>query len=233
MPIIMESLPVIPIVFITDEEYTIPTSVAITSLISNKSPETIYEIHILVNRVSEESQNKLKEENRKNVSINIIEISPDDVLQTDSSAYSNESHVTVTSLIKFAIPELFRQHEKMLYLDGDTLVKSDLTELFNEDIWDVYAAVVKDMRPMVSYYPQQTVRIGTAHKSYFNTGMMLLNTRLMRKDGISGKLSQYRIEGPNCFMDQDAFNYVFGERVRYIDFKFNLTYSNYESYPFD
>ena len=48
----------IPIVFITDSNYVLPTAVAINSLIQNKKEQNIYKIFILHNNLSEEYQQK-------------------------------------------------------------------------------------------------------------------------------------------------------------------------------
>lgn len=62
---------------------------------------------------------------------------------------------------------------------------------------------------------------------------MLLNLDLIRKEGLTKRLIEYRKNGINYFMDQDAYNNVFGENVRYIDYTYNFTYSNYEYYSFE
>ena len=51
---------IIPIAFISDEGYAIPTATAITSIISNKKPENIYDIYIICNDLSRSNNNYIQ-----------------------------------------------------------------------------------------------------------------------------------------------------------------------------
>ena len=51
----------IPVVLISDDNFIMPTCVAITSLIVNKKPETEYDIYIIMAECSDESYAKIKE----------------------------------------------------------------------------------------------------------------------------------------------------------------------------
>ena len=223
----------IPIVFVTDENYVMRTSVALTSIIVNKQPGVIYDAFILTDCISAKSKNKLESLSLPDFRVKIINMDRDKISNVGGSNVPSAIHVSSASLFKFIIPELFDGYEKILYLDGDVIIKHDLSALFGIDISRVYAAVVKDMKPMISYQPSQTDKLGVDHTAYFNTGMMLLNLDLLRKDGISDKLIEYRTNELNYFMDQDAFNCVFRENVLYVDYSFNFTYSNFQYYSFN
>jgi hypothetical protein len=67
----------ISIVFICDNKFVIPTSVAITSLIANKQPKTCYEIYIIVDNVDKDNLKKLYAFSSSQVAINIIEACSD------------------------------------------------------------------------------------------------------------------------------------------------------------
>lgn len=229
----MEGGESIPVVFITDDDYVMPTSVAITSLIFNKHEETSYHIFILTDGISGDNEIKLRSLEKTGIRIELIKIDRENLPDLGQSNISPSIHVSTAATFKFLIPDLFKNYCKILYLDGDVLIKSDLTELYNTDISEVYAAAVKDMMPVVGYLIPHTKKLGINNRDYFNSGMMLLNLNLMRNDGIGEALFKYRKNELNLFMDQDAFNYVFGDRVKYIDFKFNLTYLNYKYFSFE
>ncbi len=223
----------IPLVFITDEKYSMPTSVAITSLISNKLKDTAYSIYILADCISKDSEYKFKKMKTDDVTISIINMDEAILKKIGKSNVPDSIHVSRAALYKFQIPNLFPDIEKIIYLDGDVLVKSDLTDLYSIDLSGKYAATVDDMKAMIGYQPSQMVKLGISNFHYFNTGMMLLNLKELRNNNVSTKLEEYRISGINYFMDQDAFNVVFENHILPIDFKFNLTYSNYEYYSFN
>lgn len=223
----------IPLVYISDDNYSMPTAVSIASLIKNKHRDSTYRIYILADRISDKNKGLLKSLQTKGVKIEIMPMESNDVLKMGRSNIPASIHVTEAALYKFLIPELFGEYSKILYLDGDTLILSDLNEIFQIDIRDRYAAVVKDMKPMVTYQPNQNEKLNVCHQAYFNTGMMLFNLDKCRADRIVSKLIEYRSKGINYFMDQDAFNVVLDEQVEYVPYKYNMIFSNYEYYSFE
>ena len=56
-----EQMRTIPIGMISDDNFIMPTCVAVTSMICNKNPEISYIIYILMAECSEESKKKLIE----------------------------------------------------------------------------------------------------------------------------------------------------------------------------
>lgn len=146
----------------------------------------------------------------KNVIVNIIDV--------DSEKYSglekSYSSVSKSSLLKFSIPDFLQEIDKALYVDGDILVLKDISKIFEYDISDVYAAVIKDG-------PKDKIEGGKKHAyygepKYFNSGVMYLNLKKMREDKMSHKLIDFRLNEYNYFMDQDAFNQVFNGKVKYL-----------------
>lgn len=223
----------IHVVFITDDNFVMPTSVAITSMILNKREETSYRVHILTDGISDANELKLKSLECFRIDINLIEMNREELQEIGRSNISDSIHVPVTSMFKFFIPDLFKDHDKILYLDGDVLVRDDLTELYSTDVSEVYAAVVSDMKPVVGYLIPHMKKLGIDNESYFNSGVMLLNLDRLREDDVSKKLFEYRKNKINLFMDQDALNYALGHNVRYVDVRFNFTYSSYNYFLFE
>lgn len=201
------------IVFICDEEYAIPTAVAIKSIEeTNKGKKSIY---IVSPSLKEETKLFLKSLENNSTSINVL------IYKKEVKEFAIQGlHVSPAAIIKFDLPHIFRDKNKILYLDSDILVRGDITPLFSIDIENNYAAVVKDFKPL-TYKPSQLVKLNVFHTAYFNSGVMLLNLEKLRKDGIRDKLYKYRASGINYFMDQDALNVIFAENVKYLDLKWN------------
>ena len=201
------------IVFICDEEYAIPTAVAIKSIEeTNNGKKSIY---IVSPSLKEETKLFLKSLENNSTSINVL------IYKKEVKEFAIQGlHVSPAAIIKFDLPHIFRNKNKILYLDSDILVRGDITPLFSIDIENNYAAVVKDFKPL-TYKPSQLVKLNVFHTAYFNSGVMLLNLEKLRKDGIKDKLYKYRASGINYFMDQDALNVIFAENVKYLDLKWN------------
>ena len=205
----------IPVVFICDDHYAFPTGVAILSLLRNKKHTTRYEIFVLGRTLSKESRQLLESFG------SIVHVLHCDDVKIEQYANTHQ-YVSSAALLKFDIPQLLPDRDKVLYLDSDVLVLGDLSELFATPIEDCYAAVVKDL--LGTHY---TFHTRTGVSSYFNSGVLLLNTKRMRDEGISAKLLENKSNHPwKMLMDQDAFNVTFSERVIWLHPRYNMMYGN-------
>jgi lipopolysaccharide biosynthesis glycosyltransferase len=218
------------VAFIADNNYFLPTYVAIYSLIRNKNDKLKIDIYILSAGLSVDNVILLKKLQINDVAVKII-----DIYEDNSRFVINKKdfHVSTAAILKFNLPTILKELDRVLYLDGDIIVRSDLSILYNESLDGIYAAVVKDIKPTIKYKPSILDKLSIkSHRHYFNSGMMLLNLEAMRRDDVSTKLFQYREFGINFFMDQDAFNVVLGDNVKYISFKFNFLYTLLDEFSF-
>jgi len=211
----------IPVVFITDNNYVIPTGAAIKSLVLNKKPKTIYKIYVIVTEnVTAENKTKLTGCGRKKAQVNLI--------GCDTSVLNEyvvpEYYVLPCALLKFDIPGLLPQYDKILYLDGDILVNGDLTELYETDISDAYLGAVSDMLAVATYGYQK--RLGIVN--YFNSGVMLLDSARMRQERLEEKLYRVKKQNPDYIcMDQDVFNVAVQNKVVFFPVKYNVMLYNF------
>lgn len=226
-----EDARIINIVFICDDNYALATGVAISSLKNHRDTSRHYQIFIVANHLSKSNIELLKKLNTTNFQIEIIDA-------TNIASYSSfkrirtAAHVSPTALYKFNLPEIFENLEKILYLDCDIIIRDSLTGLYDIDLCGQYAAVCEDIG--AETYPKPyNRRLKINHEKYFNSGVMLLNLSLLRKDSVTEKLLTYRKKGINHYMDQDALNVVFDERVIFFSFLYNMAITAWQPYPCD
>ena len=210
----------IEIAFITDSKFELPTLVAIQSLFLNRNINRIYNINLITIINSLEFEKNLNIFKEKNFNINIIR-------QDNNFDYLKKENfpVSPSAIYKFILPTIIKTN-KVLYLDVDIIIQSDLTELYDMELNNKYACVVKDYHGLTfkgNVFERLRIK---EREGYFNSGMMLLNLELLRKDNIQNKLLEYRKNGINYYMDQDALNVILGNNVSYINFKFNTTLTN-------
>ena len=203
--------------FITDETYVRPTRVALESLKANRRATSRYVVHVICRGVAEEGVAEIEQAAAEDFDVEIVRR---DELPVDPEMISLVRHVSPTAIFKFFIPELFPELDKILYLDSDILILGDLQPLWHEDVSGAYAAAVCDNQTIVGH-EGHLKWLEFAHERYFNSGVMLLNLDKMRKDGITAKLMDYRINGKNRFMDQDALNVVFDNCVKFVPIRYN------------
>ena len=204
----------IPVVFIADSNYVLPTTVVMASMLLNKNQKTEYEFIIFGVNLKEKDKLLLNKA-AKGAKISILEF--------DNKKYSSfvaKTHVSVAALYKFDIANILQNYDKVLYLDGDIIVQDDLSEFFNMDLSKNYVAAVKDAYVLCE--KKDALEID----GYFNSGVMLLNCEQMRKDNMAEKLLEIKTKTPNMlFMDQDVLNIAFKDRVVYADFRYNFAAS--------
>lgn len=198
--------------FITDDYYAMPTCITISSILENKKKDIIYNIYILCKNVSENKKDKFIELNTNTLKINLVDMNS----QEDFSKYRIEGiPATPTAIYKFFIPNILKDLDRVLYLDGDIIVQKDLVELYNYDIGENYIGAVKDTNGLDYGF------FGKKEYTYFNSGVMVMNLEKMRKDKLPDKLLEYRKTGYNKLMDQDTFNFVLKGSVELLPFKYN------------
>ena len=117
-------------------------------------------------------------------------------------------------LIPFMLPDL----ERIIFLDGDTLIRKDISEMFNIPFNDNY----------VLGFPFYMTRVMDKHginaTHYINVGCTLYNIKKIRKDHKDVDLFQFTVkhEKELKFPEQDAINYVFYPKIDFLPLKYGI-----------
>jgi|GEM_PF-783849 len=213
----MDKMKKVNICLICDDGYVMPTSVAMTSMIESKNKDTIYNFYIVCASLSYESEQIFESMNSDTVFVNIIR--QDASRFADLHTFKDGAFCVATpaALLKFILPEVI-PCEKVLYLDGDLLVKEDLVDLFETDITDKYLAAVVDSGTI--YVKNEYI---SSVQDYFNSGVMLLNLELMREENLSEVLIDTKMKQQDSnLMDQNIFNCVCDKRIVTLPIRYNF-----------
>ena len=206
------------ICMISDDNYVMPTCVAIQSFIQSRK-EGHFHIHIVASSLSQATEQQFKQLESEDVSIDIVRENAEERFKGFHKFDKNAVCVaSISALLKFLIPEMFPDIDKMLYLDGDLIAKADLGEIYNYDVEDYYAAAVIDSGSI--YYKHQYVK---KVKNYFNSGVMLLNLKKLREEHVSDLLLETKKNMQDAsLMDQNVFNLVFDGKVLLLPIRYNF-----------
>ncbi len=214
----------IHVVYITDSNYVMPTCVSIVSLKMSRIKPANYRIYVLANDISVDEKEKIISISEEDFVIHIIDVKNDKYKELAERCLTKDTPVTYSALYKFDISNILNTVDQVLYLDGDTLINRDISELFDIEMSDMYVAAVDEMGDECTCEGESMLaaRIGLHTQTYFNSGVLLLNLSKMRQDGIHEQLIQYRQEEINYFMDQDAINSVMGRKRIDLSYCYNF-----------
>lgn len=212
------NLPVIPIFFAVDDGYIPFLAVTLESLIANSSEKFYYSIKILYTSISEENKKKISKYNRENINIEFVDLNYY-INEVKDKLYTRD-YYTKTTYFRLFIPNLYPQYDKVIYLDSDTVILGDISELYNIDIkGKLLAAAPDDAVQSVKQFQDYVERVvGTSsYKNYFNAGMLLMNLDEMRRFDFQSKFMY--LLGTMKFtvaQDQDYLNRLCKGRVKII-----------------
>lgn len=213
------------IVCATDRNYIMPIGVMLTSLFESNMGEVV-NVHLLHDKAS---ANFLKPLESLALSyqqtINFYQINNDAFKEFPIGLDYQLDHVgtSLATYYRLILSEILPDHiDKVIYLDGDTLVVDNLLDLWNTDISDYALGAVPDSftNKIEHYnrlrYPQS--------KGYFNAGVLLINLRYWREHHVVAKFWDYVKYNPRRLRchDQDVLNVLFMDAKYELPFRYNM-----------
>ena len=214
----------VPIFFAVDDRYAPYLAVALSSLTENASPNFEYRVYVLIDRLSEENRQKLKREERKNLSIEFVDVKAK--LDSVGRLLHLRDYYTQTTYYRFFIPDLFPQYKRGIYLDCDILVLGDISRLHTTDLGtNLLCAVQEEVMNRIDVFGKYVEAVlGTPREKYFNAGILVMNLEEMRKCNIEQKFVD--LIQKVCFkvtQDQDYLNVLCHGRIKYLPLGWNKT----------
>lgn len=210
----------IPIALATDNNY-MPLVIVLESLMKNADRDTFYDIYILIDdsflHKSREYIEKCFDKYKGRFSLNYKNIG-----SAFDTAQSRFTEITRPTFYRLALPDLLEE-DKCIYLDTDTIVMSDMQELYSISLDEYYVAGVRHPGYILS--PGSSMRcekIGIPDiEQYINAGVLVFNLKKMREDGIVNKFLKL-IPQNMPMQDQDIINTVCYGKIAFIPYKYNV-----------
>lgn len=210
------------IYFCADNNYVPFTAVTMASILKNANNNDDLAFHIIGDDITQKTKNKLMNlKSIKNCEINFIDV--DSSIFDDLKGKIEMGYLSMACFYRLLIPKFAAKNvSKALYLDGDIIVRSSLTELFNTDITEVMAAAVEEPGAI------QVQNLSLKHGKYFNSGMLLLNLDEIRKTNLLEEAFDYFASNHHNFVcrDQDILNGIWDGKVKFIKEEFNTVTFN-------
>ncbi len=216
----------------TDNAYVPYCGVMLTSLFENNKNISI-DVYVLTEGLSEQNVASFQTLAKKyNQNIYIVAVNSDSV---KDCPIQNKDYVSIATYYRLLAQEVLPHHiDKILYLDCDMIISSNITELYNTNINDYAIAAVLDEDFMTQ---EKYSRLGyPMEKRYFNAGMLLMNLKYWRDNNVMERCFEYINNYPDRlkFHDQDTLNLILQNEKKFLNVKYNLqtgfmyTYNNYD-----
>ena len=221
----------ISIMLACNDLYMIYTNVLLQSIKANINRNFYYDIVICHRDISEYNQKvaaKIFCDNA-NVLLRFVDVS------RNFDKYKNvhiDRHLTYETYYRFLVLDLFKDYERILYLDCDMVVNSDISKLFFTPMKDnEYIAAVRDYDFIANclvnseFYKDKIlkhIKIDS-YFNYFQAGMILFNLKNLRNNSFTTEgLFDTALSRNWYFHDQDVLNCLFNGHIKYVNDKWNV-----------
>ena len=202
-----------------DSSYIQCSSVMLVSLCENNK-NSLFIIHIISDTLNAEDKATLQKILAK-YSLTLKFYSPDESIL--KACPPSNSHIPNIAYYRCFLSIILPQDiQKVLYLDGDMIIRGEINELWNTDISSYAIACVEDMW---SLDEDNYKRLDyPSSYSYFNAGVLLINLDNWRKNNTNQTINQYLIQNGHklIFNDQDVLNALFYDKKLFLPLRFNM-----------
>ena len=217
----------VPVVFAASNSFVPYFAVCFQSMIENTSSCNNYDVILIESNVSEDNKKILSAmvEDYQNITLRFYNAQE---LVKNYNLKANE-HITTETYYRFLIQQVIPDYKKVLYLDSDMIINSDVAQLYNTDVDGYMVAAVRDAEFLgningasktIKAYATEVLKMKNPY-NYFQAGVLLFNETEMRK---AYSLDQWLAfaSTPYKYNDQDVLNIYCEGRVKYIDMEWNL-----------
>ncbi len=194
---------------------------------NNKSVKKIhfYLVYFDVNSKNKKELEKLIRKYKREVTI--IELnSLDEYFDFDFDTNGWNPIVLSRLLLDKILPESL---DRVLYLDGDTIVRGSLSELWNIDFNG--KTIGMSIEPTIDKNRIKVLNMG--NKPYYNAGVLMVDLNRWRKIKAGDKIIKYykKFDGKLFANDQDAINGAMKDEIIIISPKYNF-YNIFNQYSY-
>jgi lipopolysaccharide biosynthesis glycosyltransferase len=218
----------VPIVMASSEFFLPYAGVTIQSIIEHSSPDYNYDIILLNTGYSERAIQLLHRvvADHPNFSIRLLNVGS----YVSKLKFNIVGHVRQETFYRLLVPELFRNYQKIVYLDSDLIVCEDVEHLFHIDMQDNLIAAVYDAdfigeyngaSPAMKTYCDEKLRLEDPY-SYVQAGVLVFNVPAMKNTFQESELIEFASGKTLNFVDQDVLNCKCSGRVQFLDMRWNV-----------
>ena len=207
----------IQIFYACDDGFVKFTIVSLFSMMQNASREHQYHIHVLHTNIEPETEKRMLA-----MADECFEISFDNVsgyLDDLCERLPLRDYYSNTTYYRMFIAEMFPEIDKAIYIDSDTIVQGDISEMYATDIkdYDVAACHEQAMVQEEVYGTYVEKCLGLDRNRFFNAGIMLINCKSFRENKILERFVKLLgVYDCRVTQDEDYLNILCADRVLFL-----------------
>ena len=202
-----------------DDNYAPAACVMLTSLLANNA-QNEFELYAITSKLKELNQNAIEEAaSRFGRQIHMLSMDG-----AEMGTFREQAHLSMAAYFRLYAPDKI-DAKQILYFDVDLIIQADIKQLFQIELGDCAVAGAIDNSPS----PDFRVRLGLSpDEHYINTGVLLINADLWRKENITASLLRYHADhmASLYWADQDLINAALAGRKHILEKKWNLLYGD-------
>lgn len=208
----------INIVYSSDNNYAQHCCCSMASILLNSDENSYFNFIILDGGISKNNKNKiLALKKLKNCDISFYDMKS---INLSDAFKLNREHISISTYYRLVMFNILDKNiEKVIYIDCDTIVETNIKKLWDIDIENYSALVVDDECGMT-----QCKRMALPLKNrYFNAGVIVFNASKLREKDIYNRSIKIYKENFEImyFQDQDILNYLLNGDCKYISLNWN------------
>ena len=210
----------VEIVSATNDNYAPYLAVMINSIISHADSENTYFIRVLYKEISEYYIRRIKSMSTDIVNIEFFDVS--DMLPGRNyygGVRADTKHISEETFYRLLIPELFKDSKRILYLDCDLVVLSDVAELYGLDLKGKTIGAVSSA---FFWNVDGSETFPDDEHEWFNAGVMLWDVQQWISKNYSERCTEVGKKGKLDTGDQELLQIVCNGDVCYLPHEWNF-----------
>lgn len=204
------------ILLATDNNYVMPTGVLMHSIAINNLVDICYHVLISENFTIDNKKALQNVAEKYNNKISFYNIPSDYTKFMPIDRDEMPKHVSIACYYRLFLADILPDNvHKIIYFDGDIIVRKSLSDLWSIDLTNVAIACVHDQDEK-KHIESGRHKYPIGEYGYFNSGMLVVNLDYWRKTDCQKRFSEYvQNHDDNIVMhDQDVLNAVlYNEKI--------------------
>jgi lipopolysaccharide biosynthesis glycosyltransferase len=200
------------VAYAIDRNYLMPLAVSLRSLADTLRPGIGVEVFVLHSELTEQDKARVSSALSPDSKVSLRWLAVD---ESEVKSLRAELHFSSANYFRLLLPELLPADvEQVLYLDSDTILRSDITELLQlfDPAFPLQACLDYSGslgNPLIRLADPSAFGLA-ADAPYFNSGVLLMNLKQWRTERISRKILEFSSRNPQAlwFVDQTPINIV-------------------------